>query len=88
MLPDMRVTARALVSAKAHTAAVVLMLTLGIGANVAVLSVVRGVLLRVPRLPLRIDSRLALHLDADPNVDPDYPSSAQIPTVVQEPRAW
>ncbi len=56
ILPDLRYTLRSLARARGFTLAVVLTLALGIGANTAIFSVVRGVLLRP--LPHRDGDRL------------------------------
>src|ERR687891_283568 len=56
LIPDLRYAARTLSRARGFTLAVVLTLGLGIGANTAIFSVVRGVLLKP--LPHRDGDRL------------------------------
>jgi putative ABC transport system permease protein len=56
LIPDLRYSVRTLSRARGYTVAVVLTLALGIGANAAIFSVVRGVLLRP--LPHRDGDRL------------------------------
>src|ERR671914_1774464 len=56
LIPDLRYAARSLSRARGFTIAVVLTLGLGIGANTAIFSVVRGVLLKP--LPHRDGDRL------------------------------
>jgi putative ABC transport system permease protein len=67
LLRDVRVGLRVLKKSPAFTAAAVLTLALGIGANTALFTLVRGILLR--SLPVRAANRLVVIWDSNPGLE-------------------
>src|SRR5580765_5372 len=84
MLNDLRYAIRALLARPSFTAVAVLTLAIGLGANVAIFSLVSGVLLKP--LPLKEPERLVVIWDTHPSLPMPY-MVASPPRVVEWRRA-
>ena len=84
LLTDLKFALRSLARAKGLSATVVLTLALGIGANAAIFSVVRGVLLRP--LVNRDESRLIYIRQSAPGIGIENPTFS-VPEIMRPARA-